>query len=211
MPPEPPSSPEKQSFWSTLPGILAQLAALIGAITALLALLLPHCHKGIIDGSPTPTPSPTALTPAQTATPTATPPSPPPKRKGVLLQAIDLEVIQKGPNKQIDDDVIFTVTKGIDTLATLAISAKPHPWRISQNISLTFRSPIHVHDIDNLRLTVSKKPHLGQDLVLTMAISGRMSDGRTPMLLDSTQFDLGRGRISGHESSHEFKLKRPVE
>jgi len=207
---EPTPDPGRQSFWTTLPGILAQLAALIGAITALLALLLPHCHKGI-DGSPTPTPSPTALTLAQTATPTAPPPSPPLKRKQLLLQGIDLEVIQKGPNKQIDDDVIFTVTNGIDTLATLAISAKPYPWKISQNISLTFRSPIHVHDIDNLRLTVSKKPHLGQDLVLTMAISGRMSDGQTPLLLDSTEFDLGRGHISGHESSHEFRLKRPVQ
>src|SRR4029077_13065844 len=131
MTPEPPSSPEKQSFWSTLPGILAQLAALIGAITALLALLLPHCHKGIA-GSPTLTPSPTALTPTRTAAPTATPPSPPLKPKEALPQSIDLEVIAKGPNKQIDDDVIFTVTKGIDTLATGAISAKAHPWRISQ-------------------------------------------------------------------------------
>ncbi len=57
--------PEKsQSFWSTLPGILAKLAALIVAITGLLALFLHQRHGGD-DGSPTPVPSPTfTATPA---------------------------------------------------------------------------------------------------------------------------------------------------
>jgi hypothetical protein len=60
MNPEPTIPPEKQSFWTTLPGILAQLAVLIGAITALIALLLPHCHNGS-NSSPTPIPSPTIV------------------------------------------------------------------------------------------------------------------------------------------------------
>ena len=66
MDPEPEIPPQKQAFWTTLPGILAQLAALIVALTGLFALF--H-HNNASDGSPTPTPSPTL-----TATPTATPP-----------------------------------------------------------------------------------------------------------------------------------------
>ncbi|HZS52909.1 MAG TPA: hypothetical protein VFA65_00795 [Bryobacteraceae bacterium] len=55
---EPPLPPYKQSFWSTLPGIIAQVAGLIAAITALLTVLFSHCQHGP-DGLPTATSSPT--------------------------------------------------------------------------------------------------------------------------------------------------------
>jgi hypothetical protein len=42
---DPPSKPEKPSFWLTLPGVLAQLAALIVAVSGLLALLLHPKHE----------------------------------------------------------------------------------------------------------------------------------------------------------------------
>jgi hypothetical protein len=46
---EPTMPPEKQSFWTTIPGILAQLTALIVALTALFAFFAPKgCHY---DGS----------------------------------------------------------------------------------------------------------------------------------------------------------------
>jgi len=57
VPPEPASPPEKQSFWSTLPGILTQITALISAIAGLLTVLLTQCPKDE-NGLRTPTPTP---------------------------------------------------------------------------------------------------------------------------------------------------------
>ncbi len=207
---EPPS--EKPSFWSTLPGIFTALGSFIVALTGLLTLLITHFSQAPPTSALTPTPTPTpASTSTIRATPTPTPPSPSPKPKEIVLQGIDLEVSAKDPNKKIEDDVVFSVIKGVDTLETRAISANTHPWKKTQRISFTFRPPIHVYDIDSLRLRVSKNPHFGQDLVLTMAIAGRMSDGSTPILLPSKQFDLGLGNHPDHKPSQEFNLNRPLQ
>ena len=77
-----PAAPKKteneaaKSFWTTLPGILAQLAVLIGAIAGLIVAL---DEVGIIVIRPTPTFTPTLTpTPTQTGTSTPTPTQTPP-------------------------------------------------------------------------------------------------------------------------------------
>jgi len=74
-PPATPKKPESEaakSFWITLPGILAQLAVLIGAIAGLIVTLN---EVGVISLRPTPTFTPTLTstpTPTSTRTPTPT-------------------------------------------------------------------------------------------------------------------------------------------
>jgi hypothetical protein len=76
---KPPAEPKKpdaeraKSFWSTLPGILTQVAAVIVAITGLVVALT---NAGIFTPSPTQTPTPTqTFTPTATLIPTPTPTS----------------------------------------------------------------------------------------------------------------------------------------
>jgi uncharacterized protein DUF1566 len=57
-----PKPPDKRSFLLTLPGILTQVAALITAITALLALFFRQGHSGDL-AVPKPAPSPTTSIP----------------------------------------------------------------------------------------------------------------------------------------------------
>jgi hypothetical protein len=53
-----PEPDKKQSFWTTLPGVLTGIAALLTAVTGLLVVMYPHGFGAAKDGSPVATVSP---------------------------------------------------------------------------------------------------------------------------------------------------------
>ena len=201
---EPTPDPGRQSFWTTLPGILTGIGSLVVAITGLLALIIPYCFSPPPLRSPTPSPTstPTAIpTPSPTPTPTAIP-----RPINVVLRRIDILATAKDPTKEIPDDVSFSLFKGATLIGKRIISSANHPWQTPQAFSFKLTPPVELNDTKSLQMKVEKTARRGHALILTLVTVGKLSDGRTPLLYPIHQFTLGAGDHPKTQPVHMFSL-----